>query len=121
MHIHRSLPILLLLALCGCLFLSSSSLHLSGSPSLIQAEFEPDLLALAQGPTPTLALVAPSDPQPPAGLVDVQIAIAGVSDLGAFELDVQVDTSLVQVVGITLQDFLGGTASCNPNTSRCAV
>ena len=80
MHIHRSLPILLLLALFGCLFLSRSSFRLSGSPSLIQAEFEPGLLALAQGPTPTLALVAPVDPQPPTGIVDVQIAIAGAVD-----------------------------------------
>ncbi len=71
--------------------------------------------------TPTLALVAPSAPQPPSSTVDVQVAVSDVASLGAFEFDLMYDRALVQVQSFTLAAFLGQTSSCIPSSARCAA
>jgi hypothetical protein len=80
----------------------------------------PASLASAQV-APTLALIGPSTPQPPTGVIDIQVSIAGAVNLAAFEFDLEYDRSLIQVTGIIPQPFLGATASCNPSAARCAV
>jgi RHS repeat-associated protein len=70
--------------------------------------------------TTLLALVAPSDPQPPTDIIDIELTISDAADLAAFEFDLVYDPNLVTVAGLTLSDFLGQTVDCTPNTERCA-
>lgn len=74
-----------------------------------------------QAAVPTLALVAPPDPQPAMGTIEVQVVITGGLSLGAFEFDLEYDRSLVQVTGMTVQEFLGQEAECDAYAGRCAV
>ena len=61
-------------------------------------------------------VVAPAEISVPAGdRFEMDIAISGVQDLGAFELSVSYDPALIQVDRVTLGDFVGSTdARCCP-------
>jgi RHS repeat-associated protein len=102
MRIQKTLPYLLIFSLLTTLLLPGSS-------------------AMRLTLVPTIALVSPTGVQPPTGVIDIPITISDAVNLSAFELDVEVDTALVTVVGITVQSFLGGTGGCDPLTSRCAL
>lgn len=55
-------------------------------------------------------VVAPAEISVPAGdRFEMDIAISGVQDLGAFELSVSYDPALIQVDRVTLGDFVGST------------
>ena len=86
------------------------------SPSRASQEIRP-----AAATTPTLALVAPPNPQRFSSMIDVQVTISGATNLTAFEFDLLYDHSLVRVTGVTLRNFLGTITGCNPNAARCAV
>ena len=67
-----------------------------------------------------VALVGPGGLLSPYKPFDVQVAISGATNLAAFDLDLIYDRSLLEVTGITLGDFLGGTTACDPDSTRCA-
>jgi hypothetical protein len=71
--------------------------------------------------TPLLALVPRRNPNPPYGVIDVDIGVSGALDLGAFQMDVAFDTAFVQVEGVSVAPFLGETAGCDPHLARCAI
>lgn len=75
----------------------------------------------ARAAAPTLVLVAPAGPQPPANTLALELRILDASNLGAFELDLVYDPAMVQVTGFTLGSFLGQTTSCTPMAGRCAI
>jgi hypothetical protein len=77
--------------------------------------------SLASATSPTLVLTVPSTPQSPDHIIDVQVSISGGSNLAAFEFALEYDRSLVHVTGMTPGNFLGTSASCVPNTTRCTV
>lgn len=71
--------------------------------------------------TPILALIPQRNPNPPYGTVDVDVEVGGVSDLGAFQIDVVFDSAFVQVEGVSVAPFLGQVTDCDPGMARCAV
>lgn len=82
---------------------------------------EGSVIEASQVSTPTLALMVPSSPQPTSDTIDVPIMISGAENLAGFEVDLLYNRSLVTVAGMTLNNFLGQTSNCEPNSARCAV
>ena len=70
------------LFLLGFLTLSLSAARPEASPAAAAR-----LLPQAPAAQATLALLAPSTPQPPAGMIDVEVSITGAANLAAFELE----------------------------------
>jgi len=70
---------------------------------------------------PTLSLVAPPGPQSANAPIDVLVVVTGTVDLSAFEFDLVLDRSLLEVSDLSIEPLLGGTVNCDPDTSRCAL
>jgi len=69
---------------------------------------------------PRLLLVAPSGNQSTTEPIDVQVVVTGTVGLSAFEFDLVLDRSLLDVNDLSIEPLLGGTVNCDPDTSRCA-
>ena len=73
-----------------------------------------------QAATPQVALSAPTVVRAP-DLFDAQILVTDTTNLGAFELDLNYDHTLAQVISVTFTTFLGQPTECNPSRARCVV
>lgn len=128
MRVTRLIPtISLVILLLALLVYARPTLALSASPGEETKATHPADTAVrslwAQTvPTPTLSLVAPTDPQPITTTIDVDVVIANATDLAAFEFDLVYDRSLLQVTGMTLSNLLGdASAGCDPASTRCVI
>lgn len=104
MRLRRLLSRLLIIVLLGGLGLTASS------------------AAPLTAATPVITLVAPANPQPATGTIDVEIRVVQASKLGAWELDIAFDPALVAIGDLILDPAFGATeAACRPDNQRCAI
>ncbi len=109
----KALKRLILAAILGLAFyLTAIASQSPESPSVVVSA------GLIDGPR--LLLVAPPGPQPATAPIDVQVIVTGTIGLAAFEFDLVLDRSLLEVGDLSVEPLLGGTVNCEPATSRCA-
>ena len=70
--------------------------------------------------TAIITLLVPDEPASAGELVEVDFWISGADDVGAFEIKLAYDRSLVEIVSVVDGDFLGPTEGCDPGAERCA-
>ncbi|CAG0931401.1 Collagenase ColH [Thermoflexales bacterium] len=122
-----SLLFLALVGFAGVIYLFIALPPIGSAAPAREPAFWSDLSALehrvlAAPVTSTLALVAPTEPQPVTTTLDVAVVITDAGNLAAFELDVIYDRTRLEVTGMTLSNLLGDPAAgCDPAVSRCAV
>lgn len=80
-----------------------------------------DSVPTASAATPGLALVPRRNPNPVSGIIDLDVEVRGVVDLGAFQMDVTYDPAFVTAEAMSVAPFLGQVQGCDPNLTRCAI
>jgi len=77
-------------------------------------------LQASRSAVPNISLVVPDDPVPADALLEVDIWISGAVDVGAFELSLQYDRGIAEIIEVEDGDFFGPAMGCDPGSERCA-
>jgi hypothetical protein len=80
------------------------------------------LSAPTQQAAPGLSLVPVTEAVVPGGLLDIEVRVEGVTNLAAFELELDWEPEQVTFTHFTLASFLGNDeATCDAGRGRCAI
>lgn len=77
-------------------------------------------LRAARLSTATISLVVPGEPVPAEEPIEIEVRISDAADVGAFEIRLEYDRSLAEIVAVSNGEFLGSTEGCDPEVARCA-